>query len=259
MYLSVPLREKIGSATWEKNTIGMSGAGVYKLSGIEAGGNAYLKMAKSGGPETLRAEMEKLKWLADFHWAPKVLHYENNCDTEYILLSEIEGENLKESEAGILHPTEIGRMVAEGLLAIHQLNIANCPFDESIQVKLNKAAQRIQAGLVDADDFDPVYHGQTAEQLFSLLEMNQPQEENIVFTHGDYSLANILTKNFQITGFVDWGRAGLSDRHQDIAIAIRSLQHNFTDEASQMFINTYGRDKIDFDKVRYYILLDELF
>lgn len=59
-----------------------------------------------------------------------------------------------------------------------------------------------------------------------------------------------------------------SDRWQDIAIALRSLDHNFAgnynggkkyfDFKHQMLLNELDID-MDYDKYRYYILLDELF
>ncbi|MBQ5323467.1 MAG: hypothetical protein J6J07_08525, partial [Oscillospiraceae bacterium] len=63
------------------------------------------------------------------------------------------------------------------------------------------------------------------------------------------------------------GRMGIADRYQDIALCYRSLHHNFSgiyggkpysgyDES--MLFEALGI-KPDFEKIRYYILLDELF
>ncbi|MGV3489138.1 MAG: phosphotransferase [Tuberibacillus sp.] len=60
-------------------------------------------------------------------------------------------------------------------------------------------------------------------------------------------------------GLIDWGRGGIADRHQDLAIMIRSLRHNMGERSVQSFIDTYGRNRIDFNKIDYYIMLDELF
>jgi aminoglycoside phosphotransferase len=257
-HLPLELKRIIGTAKWEKDTVGMSGAGVYKLTGIESGGNAYLKTAKLGGPETLKEEMEKMIWLTDNALVPKVLHFDTDGTLEYLLITEIPGNNLRKSGWGAVNPVEMGEKLAAGLKTIHQIDIINCPFDATLPVKLGKAKQRIQAGLVDTSDFEPDHADKTAEELYSLLEKSRPEEE-LVFTHGDFSLANIMAFHNQISGFVDWGRAGMSDRHQDLAIAIRSLKHHFTDEAVEAFIDTYGRSLVDFERVEYYILLDELF
>ena len=149
--------------------------------------------------------------------------------------------------------------VADGLLKIHEINTIDCPFNETIQMKLKKAKQRIQIGMVDPSDFEPTWLGKTAEQLYSMLEAGKPDDEDLVFTHGDFSIANIISNNNEVKGFVDWGRAGISDRHQDLAIAIRSLRHHFNGDSVEAFLDTYGRHKVDTKKVNYYMLLDELF
>ena len=55
---------------------------------------------------------------------------------------------------------------------------------------------------------------------------NQPKEE-LVFTHGDYCLPNSFIKDNKTVGFIDLGNAGIADKWQDLALCIRSLEHNF--------------------------------
>ena len=93
-------------------------------------------------------------------------------------------------------------------------------------------------------------------------------KEDIVFTHGDFCLPNVFVENNRISGFIDLGKMGPADRWQDIAIALRSLEHNFAghynggkkyfDFTHQMLLEELELD-MDYDKFRYYILLDELF
>ena len=77
-----------------------------------------------------------------------------------------------------------------------------------------------------------------------------------------------FVKENEISGFIDIGKMGPADRWQDIAIAIRSLKHNFDGKYTdgkkifnfkpQTFLDALG---VDFDnqKYKYYFLLDELF
>ena len=90
----------------------------------------------------------------------------------------------------------------------------------------------------------------------------------MVFTHGDLSLPNILVKNNRVSGFIDLGKMGIADRWQDIAICYRSLKHNFEGNFNGGFpYEGYSPEMLfeklgiaaDPDKLRYYILLDELF
>ncbi|HHV41510.1 MAG TPA: phosphotransferase [Clostridiaceae bacterium] len=90
----------------------------------------------------------------------------------------------------------------------------------------------------------------------------RPLDEDLVFTHGDYCLPNIVVSNDNLSGFIDLGRAGVADRHQDLALAARSLRHNMGSQGSgltSLFFHEYGIRHIDSQKIHYYILLDELF
>ncbi|SKC81897.1 Aminoglycoside phosphotransferase [Maledivibacter halophilus] len=88
----------------------------------------------------------------------------------------------------------------------------------------------------------------------------KPDNEDFVFTHGDYCMANIILLGNKLSGFIDLGRAGVSDRYQDIALAVRSFEHNFgTDKWNDLFYKEYGIEDVDYSKIEFYILLDELF
>ena len=92
----------------------------------------------------------------------------------------------------------------------------------------------------------------------------------MVFSHGDYCLPNIFGIRDKVTGYIDLGRAGISDKWCDIALCYRSLSHNYSGKYQQHQKNTYpGYDELllfreldiepNWEKIRYYILLDELF
>ena len=104
--------------------------------------------------------------------------------------------------------------------------------------------------------------GRAARDIYDELVATKPLEEDLVFTHGDYCLPNVIVSDSGISGFVDWGRAGVADRYQDLALAARSLKHNAGPRGGEMaalFFHEYGVEDVDVAKVRYYILLDELY
>lgn len=76
----------------------------------------------------------------------------------------------------------------------------------------------------------------------------------------------MFAENGQITGYIDLGKAGVADRWQDIALCYRSLKQNFGGKfgaKNRDFSPDALFDKLDIkkdlEKLRYYILLDELF
>jgi len=80
-------------------------------------------------------------------------------------------------------------------------------------------------------------------------------------------MPNLFLNKDRFSGFIDLGNCGIADKYQDIALCYRSLLHNFagvyTGKAypkldEEMFFKELGIEP-DWEKIRYYILLDELF
>lgn len=61
-----------------------------------------------------------------------------------------------------------------------------------------------------------------------------------------------------VAGFIDLGRAGVADRHQDFACAARSIAYNFGDAFVAPFFSAYGAEP-DPARIAFYQLLDEFF
>ncbi len=141
----------------------------------------------------------------------------------------------------------------------------DCPFDHSVVRQIQKARIRMASGHVNEDDFDQENIGRRAADLFADLTSSVPHSEDMVFTHGDYCLPNIILRRrepdnvMEITGFIDCGRAGLADRYQDLALGARSITGNYGEEWVPLFFDRYGLSRPDHDKLRFYRLLDEFF
>ena len=104
------------------------------------------------------------------------------------------------------------------------------------------------------------------EVLLYWLQNNTPDEEPVL-THGDFCLPNVILKNDALSGLIDLGRAGIADKWCDIALCYRSLRDNYDGKYSGTKINGFQSSLLfdmleltpDWDKLRYYLLLDELF
>lgn len=62
-----------------------------------------------------------------------------------------------------------------------------------------------------------------------------------------------------MSGFIDLGRAGIADKWQDIALCVRSLKHNVQDHKYIDLLFKHLDIEPNYEKIKYYILLDELF
>jgi len=247
------LREKLRGAPWEAVRIGWSGVRTFRIPG-----HGYLKIASDH--HDLRPERDRLVWLHGRLPVPKVLHYTEDGTRQFMLLSELPGlpafhETLRD------HTEQVVLLLAEGLRTIHRLDITDCPFDQRLDVLLETARLNMIQGRVEESEFDPARRGRSVEELYRELLAKRPAGESLVFTHGDYCLPNVLIdpEDLTITGFIDWGGAGLSDPYHDLALAARSITFNLGEQWVLPFFEAYGLREIDQARVEFYQLLDEFF
>jgi aminoglycoside phosphotransferase len=236
--------------------IGESGAMVYRLTKINSP-TYYLKISAIE-KLSLTMEAQILEWLRNKLPVPEVISYLVDEQKEYLLTSEIEGIDAAQSCGDKPHK-EIVTLLAEGLRMIHDISIEHCPFNRTLNKTIADAERQMKLGLADVGDFDEARQGETAEQLYKQLLSTRPDSEDLVFTHGDYCLPNIILGNNNLNGFVDWSRAGTADRYQDLALAARSLDFNISSNLTEQLFEEYGIEQIDWAKVEYYTLLDEFF
>ena len=146
--------------------------------------------------------------------------------------------------------------------------IQDCPFERSVEDNLTRAEKTILAGRFDPSDCEPETFGpggfEDPKALLDWLKSHQP-EKDTVLTHGDFCLPNLFTDGKHFSGFIDLGSAGKCDRWMDLALGWRSLKHNSDGHYGKTYPKINPDDLFraagvpkDEEKLRYYILLDEL-
>ena len=244
----------------------------------------YVLKIQPQSPET-ENEYQMIKRLNGRLPVPSILAYEIYNGLAYTLMTKVEGKMLCDIDF-LQTPELVIELAARGLKMLWKTDVCDCPCSVSrLSNRLKAAEYNVAHGLVDIENTEPETFGKggfkNPEGLLDWLKNNRPPED-IVLTHGDYCLPNIFAKGDRISGFIDLGKAGPADRSgfidlgkagpadrwQDIAIAIRSLDHNFDgryfdgkpifDFKPQMFLDALGVEMNE-EKYRYYYLLDELF
>ncbi len=243
-------------ATAQAVGTGMSGDQVLRLS-FAAGPPAYLKIATGWRLEELRREHAVLRWLEGRLGAPRVVDY-TEADGSSLLLEEIPGPTAADL-APSADPERLMAALARALRRVHALPMEACPFPRRLPEVVAEARRRARDGLVDLAHLDREHGGWTPDRLLAALNATIPPEEDLAFTHGDFCLPNIILEGDEVVGLVDWGRAGLADRYQDIALLLRSFEYNAGDRLEQVFRREYGLDQLDRRKLEFYQLLDEFF
>jgi kanamycin kinase/aminoglycoside 3'-phosphotransferase-3 len=247
------IQTNIKDMTFIKDEVGCSEASVYCFKNDER--TLYLKIEKIN--QEFEHEQKVMHWLQEKLPVPKIIAQLRECNYDYLIMTEVPGE-MACSEIYLNNPEELVRLLAEGIKMLQAVDILSCPFDLSLRNKLNTARERIEQNKIDTSDWEDNTLFKSPKELYDYLLTNQPDEE-LVFSHGDYCLPNVIFQDRKISGFIDLGRAGVADKWQDIALCVRSLEHNLGNNGYIDLFFEYLGIKPDYEKIRYYILLDELF
>lgn len=260
LHLPLKLKEIIGD---KKNfslvTHSASGTRIYKIiDPHHKENNLYLKINSIQSDRDLLVEAKKLKWLQGKLPVPEILFSDEINSIQYLLLTEIKGlplcdHNLQTNLLSIV------KLFAQGLKMIHSIEISDCPFDRTLNFQIESAFDRINKKLIHEENFDKIRRGKAIQTLFQEVLETRPSSEELVFTHGDYCLPNVIIKHTLISGFIDLGNAGIADRYQDIALGARSIAYNFGEQWVPIFFQEYGIAPINIKKLEFYQLLDEFF
>jgi aminoglycoside 3'-phosphotransferase-2 len=256
--VDVPLawKARLAGHAWVPQTMGRTEAAVFR---IEAPGrpSLFAKTEIAGPFSEVPREAARLRWLSRSPIpCPEVIAELREGQRDWLLMSGAAGLDLASSPH--LGPGRTVEIAADALRALHRLDIESCPFDHRLEIRIADARARMEAGLVDEDDFDDERRGRPARDVFAELLARRPEREDLVVTHGDACLPNLLAENDRFTGFVDCARLGVADRHQDLALATRSIRHDLGEEWVEPFFLRYGTIG-DHDRLAYYRLLDEFF
>ncbi|MBP2444802.1 APH(3') family aminoglycoside O-phosphotransferase [Rhizobium leguminosarum] len=251
------LGARLSGYRMERDALGRSAASVFRLEG-EGLPVLYLKVEAMEPFGELADEATRLSWLkASGLRCPDVIAHESDGERNRLLISALPGNDL--ASASTLTPLARVELLAAALLDLHRLPIASCPFDHRLESRIAVAKARMRAGIVDETDFDGMRLGKSAEALFLELESRRPDREDHVVAHGDACLPNFIASAEGFSGYIDCSRLGVADRYQDIALACRSIAHNFGAALVQPFLDRYGMPATDPARLDYFQLLDEFF
>lgn len=237
-------------------TIGRSGMQVFRVR------DGYLKIALHSvrTEDTLLGEKERLRWLQGKLPVPQVYAYGKTAQVEYLYLSEIQGIMACDPYFQSNKPLLIS-LLADALHMVHAVTAQNCPFQQVLQQRLEEVEHRIATGQIDEVKFSGYFPELSLQEWYERVKQDRPPVDDLVFTHGDFCLPNILIdpEKKRISGLIDWGRAGVADRHEDLNSMCWSLGYNFNKSWIPLLRTAYGEELINPQLVAFYQLFDDLF
>lgn len=261
MNLPEELCALIGDAAYKEEDIGKSGSCVLCFESMVL----KIEPATAG----FDASVAMMRWLEDKLPVPKVLYAGQEAGMQYLLMSRVRGKMACDS-AYTADTDALAGMLADALKTLWQVDISQCPKERHLEDDLAEARYRVANNLIDLEDTEPETFCEGGfedpAQLLQWLEENQPPLEPVL-SHGDFCLPNVFFENGKLSGFIDLGDTGISDKWRDIALCWRSLKHNIAGKYATAPDPDFSPDILfeklgitpDWRKLRYYLLLDELF
>lgn len=255
------IRERIAGKAFHTDDVGMSKAQVMVFD------DCVLKIApyRKENEETVRV----MRWLENRLPVPKVLCYECDGERQYLLMSRMPGKMACDAYF-LERPRELAERLAEAIRMLWRVDTTDCPRIRDLDAELEEARKRVENDMVDVKNVEPATFGpggfKDPEHLLCWLENNRPSYEPVL-SHGDLCLPNIFIDRGRISGFIDLGDMGIGDKWRDVALCWRSLRRNaegayggrmYPGVRAEVLFDALGVAP-DFDKIRYYLLLDELF
>lgn len=250
------IRAYLGGRTFELDTVGHSASTVVKFD------DCVLKISETTADSVNEWRvMESLKGKLP---VPDVLCRESADGKEYVIMSRLNGEMACADRYLDDVPT-LAKGLAQGLTMLWNAPVTENLKDFSLDSELRDAESRLDT--IDwsekSDELKAEFS--TARDLFEWLKANKPAEDRVL-SHGDYCLPNLFLDNGCVSGFLDLGHCGIADRYRDISLGLKSLKNNLGGVFGGPVREGYDPGLLfdalgiapDEEKLRYYLLLDEL-
>ena len=216
---------------------------------VDRDGGYYLKTA----PRTMLArEAEMTAYFYQKGLGAQVLEY-ISADADWLLSRRVRGEDCTHLRY-LEEPERLCELLARELRALHECSFEDCPVQDRVSEYLALADAGFAQGRGDLSLFDRATGGfafSSPDEAYAVLREGRGELKNEVLLHGDYCLPNVMLDDFRLSGFIDVGNGGVGDRHVDLFWGTWTLAFNLhTDRYRNRFLDAYGRDRVDEDKLR---------
>ena len=213
---------------------------------LEKDAGFYLKTAPKG---TLQREADLTAFFHSKGLGARVLHYET-ADRDFLLTARIVGEDCIDPMY-LSDPKRLCDTTAVLLRSLHETDFSGCPVPNRTGEYLARARENYEKQAYDMALFPDNWGYATPEEAWRVVAENGKYLQNDTLLHGDYCLPNIMLNNWNFSGFIDVDSGGVGDRHVDLFWGLWSLQFNLkTDFYRDRFLDAYGRDKVEEEKLR---------
>lgn len=257
IYLPIAIKNRIQGLNYKVDEIGLSNSQVYIFD------DYILKISRL--KFDIDNEIRVYNNLKNKLPIPDILEYEIKDGVIYLLKNKLKGKLLCD-DYYMRRPDLFYKLCGEALRLLHNVDISNLDLCDSTDVIINTGLDFYHNHLIDFNTLDKevVKEYNNFDEIFDFLIKNKPHND-MVLTHADLCLPNIICDENHIVGFIDLGLTGISNIYHDIAILYRSTKSNFNGKYGKKYAGfaenkfyTAINTKKDEDLIKYYLLLDEV-
>lgn len=206
----------------------------------------FLKTAPAG---TLLREAQMTEYFNKKGFGAKVVSYISDKN-DWLLTKRIKGEDCT-LDAYLADPVRLAKIMGKRLRMLHEADASDCPVKDRVGEYIALAERNYKTDNYDRSAFPDSFGYKSGAEAYTALQNGKHLLKNEVLIHGDYCLPNIMLDNWDFSGFIDVGNGGIGDRHIDLFWGVWTLWFNLkTGEYADIFLDAYGRDKIDIDKLK---------
>ena len=232
----------------------VSGARVYDSSCspearvyfIDKNDGYYLKISPAG---TLENEAIMDRYFHKLGLGAEVLFFSTEKECDFLLTARVEGED-STHENHLNDPERLCDLMATELRRLHETEATECPI-ERMEGYFKTVDEGYSIGRCDLSYYTDLFGDITKEEAYALALSGRESLNSRVLLHGDFCLPNIMLEDFKLSGYIDLGNGGIGDRHIDIYWGIWTLIFNLhTDKYTNRFIDAYGRELVDIEKLK---------
>ena len=203
---------------------------------------------KSAAPKTLEREANMTRYFAGKGLATQVLDYLED-EKDWLVTKAVRGEDCTYQEY-LDDPKRLCRLLAQTLHALHLIDPQGCPNPKRMSEYVETVYKNYEAGIFDPLCFTDKASKMTKDEAIKYFMDNVSALDQKTLIHGDYCLPNVMLDNWKFSAFIDLGNAGVADPHIDLFWGIWTLKFNLkTDKYTNYFIDAYGRELVDLEKL----------
>ena len=245
------LPEEIGRLCDGARIYDSSSSPEAKVYFIDRDGGYYLKSSAAGslGREALMTDYFHAKGLG-----AELIYYLSG-EGDLMLTRAVSGEDCTH-RAYLDEPKRLAALMGDRLRALHELDFSDCPVKDRTGEMISAAEKNYRTDNYSKEHFPDSFGYASGEEAYRALSERRHLLKNECLIHGDYCLPNIMLSDWNFSAFIDLGNAGTGDRHIDLFWGRWTIGFNLGligksdgEKYSEYFFDSYGRDKIDDERL----------